>query len=144
MASAIKEALKTGDEVSLRALRMLRTELRYRQDQLRRPLRPEDELACVRAAIQRRAEAAAQYRAAGREDLARAEEAEAEVLKKYMPQGLSAQELASLVEEVIQTLGAQGPKDFGRVMKEVMAKVAGRAEGGTVSQMVRERLNALA
>ncbi len=143
VAADLKAALRAKDEVVVRTLRMLRTEIRYREDQLRRPLRPEDEAACVRAAIQRRTDAATQYRSAGREDLATAEEQEREVLKRYLPPQMDAAGLEAVIESVIAELEAKGPRDFGRVMKEVMARVAGQAEGSVVSAAVRERLSSM-
>jgi hypothetical protein len=144
LADDLKAAMKARDEVAVRTLRMLRTELRYRQDEVRRALKPEEEVACVRSALQRRTDASDQFRAGGRNDLAEAEDAEAGFLRRYLPQQLDAAAIVTEVEAAIAETQAEGPRDFGKVMKAVMGRVAGRADGSTVSGLVRERLNAMA
>jgi uncharacterized protein len=79
---------------------------------------------------------------AGRDELAAAERAELEVIRRYLPEGLSDEELAAVVDEAIAEIGASGPSDFGTVMGTVMPKVKGRADGKQVNAMVRERLGA--
>jgi uncharacterized protein YqeY len=74
-------------------------------------------------------------------DLVDKEKKELEILKKYLPEELSPEAIKKIVEEAIATTGAQGMKDMGKVMKEVTEKVAGKADGKTVSDMVRERLS---
>jgi uncharacterized protein YqeY len=80
------------------------------------------------------------YRQGGREDLASREEAEIAWLRRYQPQQLSSEELATLVDGVIARVGACGPKDLGKVMKELLSEVQGRAEGRVVSELVKQRL----
>jgi len=142
LAHDLKDALKARDEVVVRTLRMLRTEIRYREDEVRRGLKPEEEVACVRTAIQRRNDAAAQFRAGNREELAVAEEAEREVLLRYLPEQLDHVQIMAEIDGAIAELNAAGPRDFGKVMRAAMARIAGRADGATVSGLVRERLNA--
>ncbi|MBN1423141.1 GatB/YqeY domain-containing protein [Candidatus Fermentibacteria bacterium] len=144
LAEDLKGAMKAKDDVALRTARMLRTELRYREDEVRRPLKPEDEVAVVRTAIQRRRDAAGQFRAAGRVDLAVNEEAEAEFLNRYMPEQLDETAVEALITTVLAETHAAGPRDFGRLMKVLMERVAGRADGGTVSRLLRQRLQAMA
>lgn len=139
----LKAAMRSKDAVALRALRMLRTELRYREDEARRQLRPEEEAACVKSAIQRRIDAAALFRTGGREDLAQAEDEEREFLRRYLPQQLGEEEMARAIDEAIAEVRATGQRDFGRVMKAVMGRIAGRADGAVVSSMVKDRLNAM-
>ncbi|HEX8910362.1 MAG TPA: GatB/YqeY domain-containing protein, partial [Anaeromyxobacteraceae bacterium] len=79
--------------------------------------------------------------AGGREDLAGKEEAEIAVLQGWLPAQLSAEELGRLVDGVIGRLGAQGPKDMGKVMKELLPEVQGKAEGKAVSELVKQRLS---
>jgi len=143
VADDLKTALKARDEVVVRTLRMLRTEIRYREDELRRALKPEDEVACIRSAIHRRSDAATQFRAGGRADLASAEEAERDVLLKYLPQQLDAEEIKAEIDAAVAEVHATGPRDFGKVMKAAMLRIAGRADGSIVSGLVRERLNAM-
>lgn len=97
-------------------------------------------LQVLRSAVKRRRESAEQYRAGGREDLAAQEEAEAALLEAYLPRAMDPAELEALVREAVQRLGAEGPRDLGRVMKEVLPKVGQAADGKTVSETVRRIL----
>jgi uncharacterized protein YqeY len=106
----------------------------------RRPLGEEEEIAVLRRERKRRAEAAASFREGGREADAVREEAEGAVIESYLPAELDAAELASIVAAAIAETGATGPREIGVVMKAVMARTGGRADGATVSALVRERL----
>jgi uncharacterized protein YqeY len=88
----------------------------------------------------KRLEAADAYRAAGREEQAAAEEAELAVLGEFMPEPLSDEELEAIIDDAIAENGATSMRDLGRVMADVMPQIAGRADGGAVSQLVREKL----
>jgi uncharacterized protein len=100
-----------------------------------------DELAVLRRERKRRLEAASQFRDGGRPELAHQEEAEAELIARYMPAELSDEELDAIVASAIAETGASSPKDMGQVMKAVMAKSQGRADGKRASARVREALN---
>jgi uncharacterized protein len=82
-----------------------------------------------------------QFRKGGREDLATKEEAELKILQNYLPQQMSSDELGALVATVIKETGATGMKEMGAVIKAVMAKSAGRAEGSAISEMVKQKLS---
>jgi uncharacterized protein YqeY len=101
-----------------------------------------DELAVLRRERKRRLEAAEQFRAGGRPELADKEESEAQLIQGYLPAELGDRELDAIVEEAISETGASGPKDMGQVMKAAMARVQGRADGKRVSARVREALEA--
>ena len=88
----------------------------------------------------RRLEAAEAFRGGGRDEQADAEEAELAVLEEFMPEPLSEEELEEIVDDAIAENGATSMRDLGRVMADVMPQVAGRADGGDVSQLVREKL----
>jgi uncharacterized protein YqeY len=88
----------------------------------------------------KRAEAAEAFDAAGREEQADKEEYELEVLEEFMPEPLTEDELEEIVDDVIAEVGATSLRDLGRVMADVMPQVSGRADGSTVSQLVREKL----
>ena len=88
----------------------------------------------------KRLEAAEAFRNAGREEQAAAEEAELRVLEEFMPAPLSEEELEEIVDDAIAEVGATSLRDLGRVMADVMPQVSGRADGGAVSQLVREKL----
>jgi len=100
----------------------------------------DDELAVLRRERKRRLEAASQFRDGGRPELAVQEEAEAELIAGYMPAELSDEELDSIVTAAVAETGASSPKDMGQVMKVVMAKSGGRADGKRASARVREAL----
>lgn len=90
--------------------------------------------------VKRRKEAATAYRDAGREEQAASEEAEAELYGTYLPAQLDDEELARIVDDTVAEVGAEGPQDMGRVMKAVMPKVQGQADGSRVSALVKQRL----
>jgi uncharacterized protein len=102
-----------------------------------------DELAVLRRERKRRLEAASQFRDGGRPELADAEEAEAELIAGYLPAELGDSELDAIVDAAVTETGASGPADMGRVMKEVMARAGGRADGKRASARVREALGAV-
>lgn len=90
--------------------------------------------------VKQRVESAEAYEAGGRDDLAAKERREVEILRSYLPEQMSDDELAAVVDEAIAEAGATGPGDMGQVMGAVMPKVKGRADGKQVNAMVRERL----
>lgn len=94
----------------------------------------------LRTEVKRRRESADAFRDAGRDEQADREEAEAELYAGYLPQQLSDEELADIVEEVVSEVGAEGPGDTGKVMGAIMPKVGVRADGSRVAALVRERL----
>lgn len=103
-------------------------------------LSEQDEIALLRRERKRRDEAAASFREGGREDDARREESEAELISAYLPEELGGDELAAIVDAAIAEAGATSPREMGAVMKLVMARTAGRADGRAVSGLVKERL----
>jgi uncharacterized protein YqeY len=130
-------AMKAGEKVRVGALRLVLSELQKAAKE-----GSDDEVAVLRRERKRRLEAAGQFRDGGRPELADQEEAEAKLIEAYLPAELSDEELADLVSAAIAETGAEGPKDMGNVMKAVMAKVGGRADGKRVSALVRGALTA--
>ena len=130
-----RQAMKTGERDRVVALRMLTNALQ--QDA---KLGDGDEVAALQRERKRRLEAARAYRDGGREDRAAAEEAEARLIDRYLPEQLSDPELDELIAGTIQESGATGPAEMGRVMSLVMPRVKGRADGKRVSEAVRARL----
>jgi uncharacterized protein YqeY len=139
LSNDLKDSMKSRDQHAVRAIRMLQTELRYREIAVNRDLTPEEEIQCVRSALKKHRESIEQFRDGGREELVEKEEAEAAVVERYLPTQLGEQELLSLIDTVINELQA-GPRDFGKVMKETMSRVAGKADGAAVKQAVQSRL----
>ncbi len=128
-------AMKAGEKQRVGALRLVLSELQKAAKD-----GGDDELAVLRRERKRRLEAAAQFRDGGRPELAEQEETEAELIEGYLPSELDDADLAAIVAAAIQETGASGPKDMGGVMKVVMAKAGGRADGKRASERVREAL----
>jgi uncharacterized protein len=122
------------------ALSLVLNALRAAQKELGRPLNEEESLQVLQRERKRRLEAAEAFRAGGREEQAEDEEYELEVLEEFMPDPLSEEEIEEIVDDVISEVGATSIRDMGRVMAGVMHQVSGRADGSTVSQLVKEKL----
>src|SRR5918911_5022968 len=136
----LKSAMKDKDALRLSVVRMLKSAIKYREIEVMKALDDAGVQAVISSEIKRRRDSVEQYRQGAREDLAAKEEAEIAVLQSYLPAQLSPEELARVVDAVIQRVGAQGPKDMGRVMKELLPEVQGKAEGKAVSELVKQKL----
>jgi hypothetical protein len=128
-------AMRASEKDRVGALRLVLSELRKDAKE-----GAGDELAVLRRERKRRLEAARAFRDGGREDLSSGEEAEAELIAGYLPPELSQEELQEIVERVLADSDASSPKDMGRVMKQVMTLVDGRADGKRVSGLVAAAL----
>lgn len=133
----VKAAMKAGEKEKVGRLRMLVNSLQAEEKEGKG-----DEVAALQRERKRRLDAAEALREGGREDAAGAEEAEAELIEDYLPAQLTDEELGELVTAAVEESGASEPKDMGNVMKALMPKVGGRADGKRVSQAVREKLGA--
>ena len=138
--SELKEAMQARDAERRDALRLILSSLRSAEKDLMRPLEESEELQVLQRERKRRVEAAEAFRTGGREDQADAEERELALLEEFMPEQISEEELEEIVDNAIAEVGATSMSDLGRVMKDVMPQVAGRADGSAVSQLVREKL----
>jgi uncharacterized protein YqeY len=136
----LKAARLARDEARRDALSLILASLRSAEKELQRPLSDDEELQVLQRERKRRAEAIEAFRAAGREEQAAGEEVELAVLIEFMPELLSEEELEEIIDNVIAEVGATSIRDLGRVMADVMPQVSGRADGSTVSQLVREKL----
>ncbi|NPA58259.1 MAG: GatB/YqeY domain-containing protein [Aquificae bacterium] len=137
----MKTALKKGERDRLSVIRMLISEIKKVQIDSKKELTDEEIIQVLQRYAKQRKESIKQYREAGREDLASKEEFELKVVQEFLPQPLSEEELVSIIKQVIQETGASSMKDMGKVMKAVMDKVKGRADGGTVSGLVKKMLS---
>lgn len=137
----LKSAMKAGDKVRLETLRMAKSAIKYRQIEKTEPLTDEEILSVFSSLVKQRKDSIEQFRKAGREDLAQKEEKEMEVLHAYMPRQLGPEEISALVAEAIKESGAKGPQDMGKVMKILMPKLKGAADGKLVNEKVREALS---
>jgi uncharacterized protein len=133
----VKTAMRAGERERVSQLRMLVNALQAEEKEGKG-----DEVAALQRERKRRLDAAKVLREGGRGDQADAEEAEAKLIETYLPEQLSEEELSDLVSGAVEETGASEPKDMGGVMKVLMPKVGGRADGKRVSQAVREKLGA--
>lgn len=137
----MKQALRAGERARLGVVRMAMAAVQQREVDERIELDDPATIAVIEKMIKQRRESISQYRAGGREDLASKEAAEIEVLEAYLPEPLSEQELAALVDEAVAATGAASMKDMGRVMSYAREKAAGRADMAAFSERVRARLS---
>lgn len=137
---ALKDAIKSRNEDKRNALRMLLTAIKNKEKELRRqPTEPEIRQ-LIAGAIKQRKDSIEQFVRGGRTDLAEKENREMEILQSFLPQPLEPEALTALIVETIRETGAASLKDMGKVMKVLMPRVAGRADGKTVQEMVRAHL----
>jgi len=134
---AVKQAMKSGDRVTLSTLRLLLSALHNEEIRVRRELSKEDIEKTITTLCKQRTEAIAWYRKGGREDLAQKEDAEFAVLQRFLPQQLSEEEVKGMIQACMVEAGAKGVQDLGKVMKLVMPKVAGRSDGKRVNELAR-------
>ena len=136
----VKSAMLARDTQRRDALRLILASLKSAEKDLLRPLSEEEELQVLQRERKKRIEAAEAFRGGGREEQAAKEEAELAVLEEFMPEPLTEEELERIVDDAIAENGATSMRDMGRVMKDVMPQISGRADGAAVSQMLREKL----
>ncbi|MFV0564946.1 MAG: GatB/YqeY domain-containing protein [Flavobacteriaceae bacterium] len=140
---ALKTAMKAKDQTALTALRAVKSAILLAQTEsgAQAELVEEQELKMLQKLVKQRKDSAAIYMGQGREDLAAPELAEAEVISQFLPEALSEDEIAKVIRQVVAQTGAQGMKDMGKVMGLVSQKLAGQADGKTISTLVKQILN---
>jgi uncharacterized protein YqeY len=136
----VKAAMKERDRTRVGALRMLSAALKNGEIEAGRPLTEEEERVILRRQLKQREESAEAFRKAGREEQAASEAAEAEMVREYLPEPLSPEELEGIVDRAVRETGATGMKDMGAVMGRAMELSEGRAEGRELAALVRNRL----
>ena len=137
---SMKDAMKSGDEVRKRTVRMVLAAVKQAEVDKRTELDDMAVMNLIQKEMKNRRESLEEAKKANRADLVEANEAEMKVLQAFLPKAMPAEELRSLVQAAIDETGASTPADMGKVMKAVMAKVAGRAPNDIVSATVRELL----
>jgi uncharacterized protein YqeY len=138
--SDLQAAMRARDRERTDTLRMVLASLRAAEKELLRPLKDDEELQVLQRERKRRTEAADAFREGGRPEQAEKEERELEVIGEFMPEPMSEEDIEGIIDDAIAETGATSLRDLGRVMADVMPQVAGRADGSTVSQLVREKL----
>jgi len=139
----MKSSMKAGDKDRLKVVRLILAAIKQVEVDTRAELDDAAVLAVLTKMVKQRRDSVEQFEKGNREDLAKIERDEIAILEQYLPEQLSADELAAMVDEVILATGAEGIRDMGKVMGQIKAKAAGRADMGAVSASVKERLNAL-
>ncbi len=137
---ALKEAMKTNDDLRRRTLRMVMAAIKQVEVDKRAALDDAGIMALIQKEIKNRREALEEAKKANRADLAADNEAEIAVLEAFLPKAMPAEELRALVQAAIAETGAAAPTDMGKVMKVVIPRVAGRAPNDMISAAVRELL----
>jgi len=139
-----KQAMKNREAIKVSTLSFLRSQIKYVIIE-KKVEKPEDTdvIAVIKKQIKQRQESIAQFEKGGRQDLVDKERAEVDVLKGYLPEEMSLEAVRAIVVQIIQETGAVSIKDMGKVMKEVLAKVAGQVDGKIVSDCVKEKLSSL-
>ncbi|MBN2719818.1 MAG: GatB/YqeY domain-containing protein [Proteobacteria bacterium] len=137
----LKGALKAKDGKRVSVLRFLLAGIGNREIDKREPLSEEEVLSEITSSVKRRRESIQAFRDGDRQDLVEKEEAELAILSEYLPEQLPDEEIRRMAEEAILAAGAGSPGDIGKVMKELMPRIRGRADGRTVNEIVRELLS---
>jgi len=136
-------SLKAKEESKVSVLRMLQSTIKNKEIELKKRdgLSDEEIGQLVISEIKKRNDSIESYKSGNRNDLVENEEKEIEILKKYMPEQMSEEEVGKIVEKVIADIGASSVADFGKVMGKMMAEVKGKADGNLVSKIVKEKLS---
>ena len=136
----LKEAMRAREQERTDTLRLVLSSLRAAEKEVQRPLKEDEELHVLQRERKRRQEAAEAFRTGDREEQAAKEDRELAIIQEFMPEPIGEEELERIIDDAIAETGATSLRDLGRVMADVLPQVAGRADGSTVSQLVREKL----
>jgi uncharacterized protein YqeY len=136
----LKAAMRAREQERTDTLRLVLSSLRAAEKEVQRPLKEDEELHVLQRERKRRQEAAEAFRDGNREEQAAKEERELAIIQEFMPEPVGEEELERIIDDAIAETGATSLRDLGRVMADVLPQVAGRADGSTVSQLVREKL----
>jgi hypothetical protein len=137
----MKQAMKSNDKLRLSTIRMIRSSMKNKEIELRKKLEDEDIVKVIQVMVRKGEESVEQFQAGKRVDLVEKETKEIEILKSFLPQPLSQEEILKIIDQSIQETQASSLKDIGKVMKSVMPKIGGKADGKLINQLVKERLS---
>ena len=141
--SAMKDAMRSKDQVALRALRAVKSALIIQKTEVgsSSEMSEKDEMKLLQKLVKQRRDSADIFSKQNREDLAKPELEEVDIISKFLPAAMSESEIELVVKQTIASLGAEGMKDMGKVMGVVSGKLAGKADGKTISVLVRNILS---
>ena len=137
----MKEALKSKDSLRLNTIRSVISAIKNQEIDLRRELQEEEILSVVTREGKKRKEASALFKQGGRMDLVEKEDQELAILQNYLPEQVSEEELRKRIQEVIAETGAEGMKDFGKIMKVLVPEFKGKADNSVIKDLAGEFLN---
>jgi len=137
----LKDAMKNHNEVKKNTVTMIRASIKQIEVDKRVELEDNEIIDIISKEAKKRKDALAEFEKAGREDLIAQTNEELLIIKEYLPEELSIEELTSIIEETIKEVGAETMKDMGKVMQAVKAKTAGRADGKTINEIVKSKLS---
>ena len=137
----MKQAMKSNDKLRLSTIRMIRTAVKNKEIEQRKPLDDEGIIRVIQGMVRKSEESVEQFKAGGRMDLVEKETKEIETMKSYLPQPLSREEVLTIIDQTIEETQATSLKDLGKVMKSLMPKLGGKVDGALVNQWVKERLS---
>jgi len=137
----MKEAMKSSDKLRLSTIRMIRSNIKNKEIEIRKPLDDETIQRVIQGMVRKGEESLDQFKLGGRMDLVEKESKEIEILKSYLPQSLTQEEVIKIIDETIEETQVTSLKDLGKVMKSVMPKLQGKADGKLINQLVKERLS---
>ena len=137
----MKQAMKSEEKLRLSTIRMIRSAVKNKEIELREKLRDEEVHRVIQGMVRKGEESLEQFRMGGRMDLVEKEEKEIEILKSFLPQSLSQEEVLRIIDQAIEEAQASSLKDLGKVMKSVMPRLQGKADGKLINQLVKERLS---
>ncbi len=138
----LKESLKGRNSIKSSVIRLLKSNIKYREIEKKAPLSDEEVIEVIISGIKQRRDSIEQFSKGDRSDLVEKENAEIEILQAYLPQPLTDEELLKEVKAVIKEVGATSFNDMGKIMKAIMPRVKGRAEGTKVSSIIKELMSA--
>jgi hypothetical protein len=137
----MKQAMKSNDKLRLSTIRLIRSAVKNKEIELRKDLDDEGIFKVIRGMVKKSEESIEQFKAGGRMDLVEKEQKEIETLKSFLPQPLSQEEIFKIIDQSIAETQASSLKDLGKVMKSVIPKLEGKADGKVINQLVKERLS---
>ncbi len=137
----MKQAMKSNDKAKLSTIRMIRSAVKNKEIEVRKPLDDEAILRVIQGMVKKSEDSIEQFKAGGRMDLVEKEMMEVAIMKSFLPQPLSREEVLRIIDQTIEETKASSLKDLGKVMKTVMPKLGGKVDGALVNQLVRERLS---
>lgn len=137
----LKDAMKNKDDLKKNTVTMIRAAIKQIEVDKRVELNDDEVTEIISKEAKKRKDAIVEFEKAGRQDLVNQTNAELALIKSYLPEELSVEELTSIIEETIKEVGAETMKDMGKVMQAVKSKTAGRADGKTINEIVKSKLS---